>query len=111
MDGGELIRKARRRAGITQRQLARRLGTSQPVIARWERGHRSPDYDVVRRAVLMCGFELRPTLVERDLQDEATLDYSLSLTPLERLRNNQAMLDFEAIARNPRRSTESGGAQ
>lgn len=110
MNGGELIREARRRAGITQRQLARRLGTSQPVVARWERGHRSPDYDVVRHAVLMCGFELRPTLVERDLQDEATLDYSLSLTPLERLRNNQAMLDFEAIARRAHPAIESGGS-
>lgn len=58
----------------------------------------------------MCGFELRSTLVQRDLQDEATLDYSLSQTPLDRLRNNQAMLDFEVIARNARRSTESGGA-
>src|SRR5688500_16561064 len=106
MDGGGLIREARRRAGVTQRQLARRLGTSQPVVARWERGHRSPDYDVVRDAVLMCGFELRPTLVERDLQEEATLSYSLSLTPLQRLRNNQAMLDFEAIARNARRAIE-----
>jgi transcriptional regulator with XRE-family HTH domain len=111
MDGGELIREARRRAGITQRQLARRLGTSQPVIARWERGHRSPDYDVVRGAVLVCGFELRSTLVERDLQDEATLDYSLGLTPLERLRSNQAMLDLEAIARNASRSAEIGGPE
>lgn len=111
MEGGGLIREARRRAGITQRQLARRLGTSQPVIARWERGHRSPDYDVVKNAVLVCGFELRATLVERDLQDEATLDYSLSLTPLERLRNNQAMLDFEAIARKAGRAIQSGGTQ
>ena len=111
MNGGELIREARRRAGITQRQLARRLNTSQPVVARWERGHRSPDYDIVRRAVRMCGFELRSTLVERDLQDEATIDYSLRLTPLERLRHNQAMLDFEALARKARRTIEPGGLQ
>jgi transcriptional regulator with XRE-family HTH domain len=111
MDGGELIYEARRRAGITQRQLARRLGTSQPVVARWERGRRSPDYDVVRKALLMCGFELRPMLVERDLQEEATLSYSLGLTPLQRLRSNQAMLDFEAIVRNAKPAIESGGAQ
>ena len=110
MNGGELIREARKRAGITQRQLARRLGTSQPVVARWERGHRSPDYDVVRDAVLMCGFELRPTLVERDLQSEATIDYSVRLTPLERLRHNQAMLDFEAMARRAVPAVRSGGS-
>lgn len=108
MRGGDLIREARKRAGVTQRQLARRLGTSQPVIARWESGQRSPDYDVVRDAVRACGFDLETALVERDLQEEAMLDYSMSLTPKERLQANQSMLDFEAKIRKSERGLSKG---
>jgi ribosome-binding protein aMBF1 (putative translation factor) len=35
---GELIRNARSEAGLTQRQLAERMGTTQAVIARIEAG-------------------------------------------------------------------------
>jgi DNA-binding transcriptional regulator YiaG len=34
-----LIVEARRRAGLSQRELALRLGKRQAEIARWERGH------------------------------------------------------------------------
>ena len=102
MTGGDLIREARTRAGLTQRQLARRLGTSQPVVARWERGRRSPDYDVVRVAAKACGFELKPELVPLDLQLESLLDFMLALSPAERLRSNERALELETWARGAR---------
>ena len=37
-----LIRAARRRAGLTQAELARRAGTSQPVVSAYEHGRRDP---------------------------------------------------------------------
>jgi transcriptional regulator with XRE-family HTH domain len=36
--------KARLRAGLSQDQLARRMGTSQPAIARMESGRSSPSF-------------------------------------------------------------------
>ena len=39
---GDLIREARERAGMTQAELARRLGTDQPSVSRWEQGKRTP---------------------------------------------------------------------
>lgn len=36
---GEIVRDAREAAGLTQRELAQRMSTSQPVIARIEAGH------------------------------------------------------------------------
>ena len=50
-----LIREARHRAGITQAELARRVGTSQPAIARYERARAMPDLPTLHRIVEACG--------------------------------------------------------
>jgi putative transcriptional regulator len=43
MDGQRLrLRDARLAAGLTQRELAERLGVEQPHIARWESGRQEP---------------------------------------------------------------------
>ncbi len=39
---GKLIRTARQKKGLTQRQLAERLDVSQGCISNWEQGDRSP---------------------------------------------------------------------
>jgi transcriptional regulator with XRE-family HTH domain len=47
MTAGELLRDARRRHGLTQRQLAIRARTSQAAISRIERGVVSPSVDTL----------------------------------------------------------------
>ncbi|MDQ3470739.1 MAG: helix-turn-helix domain-containing protein, partial [Actinomycetota bacterium] len=42
MTPAALIRTTRTRAGLTQAELARRAGTSQPVISAYEHGRRDP---------------------------------------------------------------------
>lgn len=56
--GGDLIREARKRAGLTQAELARRAGTTQSSIARWESGRTQPGFDTVRRLVRASGYRL-----------------------------------------------------
>ena len=84
--GGELIREARKRAGLTQQDLAEGLGTSQPVIARWESGATSPSVRRVVEAIRACGLDLSVRLVTFDDQHEVLIDRNLRLTPLGRLR-------------------------
>ncbi len=86
MFGNQLIREARRRAGITQRELAERAGTTQSAIARWEAGGTSPDLDTVRRLVRCCGLDLEVALVEWDESDRAQAAALLALDPAERLQ-------------------------
>jgi transcriptional regulator with XRE-family HTH domain len=85
MKGGELIREARKRAGLSQRDLAELLGTTQAVIARWETGRRSPSFERVVEAVRACGFELAVSIVNPDDQHSLLVQDSLQLTPTERL--------------------------
>jgi uncharacterized protein len=58
MEPGALLRAARRRQGLSQAELARRAGTSQPVISAYERGRRDPTYGTLRRLVEATGERL-----------------------------------------------------
>lgn len=67
--GNDLVREARRRVGLTQRELAERAGTTQSAIARIETGRSTPTFDTVLRLLRLCGLDLDIMLVERDDSD------------------------------------------
>jgi transcriptional regulator with XRE-family HTH domain len=54
----ELIAAVRRRNGLSQRVLARRAGTSQPVVSAYEHGRRDPGFETLRRLVAAAGERL-----------------------------------------------------
>ena len=58
MAGRTIIARARRDSGLSQRDLARRSGTSQPTLSTYERGGKSPTLAVVERIVCASGFDL-----------------------------------------------------
>lgn len=60
-----VLREARRRSGLTQRDLAERAGTSQSAIARIERGQSSPTLATLERLLGSAGFEVALQLVPR----------------------------------------------
>jgi uncharacterized protein len=55
----ELIKAVRRRGGLTQADLARYAGTSQPVVSAYENGHRDPTFGTLRKLVEAGGEQLR----------------------------------------------------
>jgi len=83
--GGDLVREARKRAALTQRQLAERAGTVQPVVARWESGRTAISLDDVRRLIRLCGFDLEIMLVPADDSDAAQARRLAGLTGQARL--------------------------
>lgn len=56
IDAAELLRAARDRAGLSQRDLAHRAGTSQSVVARIELGDTSPTVSTLNRLIEAAGF-------------------------------------------------------
>ncbi len=58
MRARDVIVVARRRAGLTQQELARRLGVPQATVARWESGVSEPKFRSVQEAVGACGLDL-----------------------------------------------------
>jgi transcriptional regulator with XRE-family HTH domain len=80
-----MLRWARRRSGLTQRQLASVSGIAQPSISRIERDLLSPQVETLERLLEATGhgLEVGPALgagVDRSL-----IRSSLRATPLERL--------------------------
>jgi ribosome-binding protein aMBF1 (putative translation factor) len=55
---GARVRTERERLGLTQTQLAERMDTTQPTIARLEAGGVTPSLDTLRRAANALGLEL-----------------------------------------------------
>ena len=106
MNGGTLIREARRRVGLTQTDLAARLRTTQSAIARLERGRTEPSFARVVDAVRACGLELTPAMIDPDDTDWSVASTNLLLTPDQRVRRHQAALAF---ARAGRKAIARGG--
>ena len=84
MIGGELVREARRRAGLTQTELAERAGTTQSAIARLESGRTSPALEQVERLLRLCGFQLIVELAPYDDSDIVQAEAQLRRTPEDR---------------------------
>ncbi len=55
---GARLRAERERLGLTQAELAERMGTSQPTVARLEAGGVTPSLDTLHRAAEALGLEL-----------------------------------------------------
>lgn len=77
---GNLIKLARHDTGLSQRDLARRAGTSQAAIAAYEAGRRSPTLDTLARIVRAAGRDLRIMVVPYEDHDEAMAAYETSLS-------------------------------
>ncbi len=94
MSPATLVRNARRTAGLTQTQLARRLGTTQPVIARLERPTANPTVRTLERALQATGQRLVLTAEPQATSvDESLIRQHLELTPSRRLEGLETMYE------------------
>jgi transcriptional regulator with XRE-family HTH domain len=92
MTAAQLIREARLRAGLTQSDLAARLGRERAQVARWEIGAQEPSFANLRSVVEACGFAFRVEIAEREETPEldAELRVSVPQAPQQRV---QALLE------------------
>ncbi len=69
-----IIRTVRRRQGLTQADLARRAGTSQPVVSAYEHGRRDPTYETLRKLVEAAGERLHLDAANPGPEEPAVMD-------------------------------------
>lgn len=98
---GTLIREARSRAGLSQRELAARARTAQSVVARIERGQTSPAWETLARLLRAAGFDVSARLTVASVVGShmlADVPRILALTPEDRLKELAAFSRFVAGA-------------
>lgn len=91
MGAAEAIRAARRSAGLTQAELARLAGTSQPAVNRYERGKSEPSRATLARILAACSGTRRPS--------EALVAHRDEVIALLRRDGARTILVFGSVAR------------
>jgi transcriptional regulator with XRE-family HTH domain len=101
-----LLKDARLRAGLTQADLAGRLGVSQAAIAKLERPGANPTVDTLDRALWATGHLLMLDAPARQAgMDESLIRRQLELTPAQRIRGIETMYaQMQRLARAGARS-------
>lgn len=103
----DILRQARLRAGLGQRQLAERAGTTQSVVARIENGSVTPLVQTLSGLVAAAGFSLTLSLDDEGSSSSASAEQShmlsdvsriLALTPEQRLEELANASRFFALA-------------
>lgn len=86
MDAGTLLKYARDKARLSQRELSRRAGISQTTISLIEDGKTSPRFSTLDRLLDICGFELDILPRAGVGIDRTRMREFLRLPPAERAR-------------------------
>jgi transcriptional regulator with XRE-family HTH domain len=76
MNFGSELRSARRAAGLTQVELARRAGTSQPTLSAYETGSKSPSLNTFDRLLAASGARVAVASRERPVVKPAATEIS-----------------------------------
>lgn len=107
---GVQLRRARRKAGLSQSELARRMGTTQSAVARAESGLVRPSLDFLERFVRETRESLRLGSLLLLPAEPAT---DLQAQRAERIRRAVGDYEFNPWLRNPtpaeKRSLEADG--
>jgi|GEM_PF-947450 len=92
---GPLLARVRREAGLTQAELARRLGISQAAVAQLERPDSNPRIATLDRALRAAGAEFTLSAQPRrgPSVDESLIRQQLALPVAERLRGLELMYE------------------
>ena len=97
-----IVREARLAAGLTQAELARRMGTTQSAVARLEARGANPRLRTLERAVRATGRHIDLSVSDHPPGnvDETLIFEALRVSPAERLRGfEQSYRGFRELAR------------
>lgn len=85
MKAGALLRRARRKAGLSQRALAEQSGVPQSTVGRIEAGLVDPRVATLDKILEACGFELEVETRLGEGVDRSQIQEFLALSPRLRL--------------------------
>lgn len=102
MDAGRIMGEARRRAGLTQTEVARRAGVPKATVSRIESRARIPRVDTLDRLLAACGAQLILTRRLGMDVDRGPIRRLLAVPPQQRVGTKTARLMWVLAARRLR---------
>ena len=99
LDVALLLREVRALAGLSQAELAGRIGSHQPAVSRWERGVETPRLETIAAILEACGYEADVVFRRHDDVDRAQIAGALAQTPDERLETVANVNELLGLAR------------
>ena len=77
----DVIRRKRRECGLTQEQVAERLGVSTPAVNKWENGTTCPDISLLAPLARLLRTDINTLLCfQEDLTEENVVEYTTQIT-------------------------------
>lgn len=70
MTTGELIKAARKKAGMTQKELGAKIGVAYQTIAQWENDLRNPKLDTLQRIASALGIPVQDLISDWEAVDK-----------------------------------------
>lgn len=86
ISAGNIVKRARKAAGLSQAELADRMGTTQSAVARLESRYSNPRVDTLDRAVASTGQRVTVSVDPGFGLDETLIASALRIEPRDRLR-------------------------
>ena len=108
MSISHIVREARRRAGLTQAELAGRADVAQSTVGRIESGARVPSAAMVERLVCAAGFEVLVSLAEPDPGTDSMFERTLRRSPAQRLADATRVARFVLRGRRELKAASDG---
>ena len=96
MTSGQLIKKFRERAGMTQRDLGEKLGIAPQTIAQWETNLRNPKVSTLKKIAAALGIDyvnLMPDMYQFDITTSRLSEAFRSTIMAERMKAAFAKLN------------------
>lgn len=101
---GQRMLEARRRAGLSQQEIAARLGTSGTVVGRYERGHVTPSVEVAWKVAQLLGVTLDSLCGGSELadgpQDKAMLERLRQIEQLDPRERDSLLFFIDGVLRD-----------
>ena len=70
MTTGQLIKAARKKAGMTQKELGQRIGTTYQTLAQWENDLRNPKFETLQRIAAALGVPVQELIADWSAVDK-----------------------------------------
>ena len=96
---GKYIASKRKSLGMTQKQLAEKLGMSDKSVSKWERGVCLPDVSVYKELCSILGISLNEFLAGEDIAQENIIQKS-ETNIIEVIRDNINKFEIKFNNRN-----------